>query len=105
MKKSSLLVTIAGIMAALGGIPVLVATAGVTPPAWWIHLTFPLVLVGIVGTALLGVAAKGQDDHSTAAQIKTATIEKPAVEAQAKVEAQVAKVEAVTPGQGSRPSV
>ena len=105
MKKSSLLVTIAGIMAGLGGIPVLVAAAGVAPPSWWTHVTFPLVLIGIVGMVLTGVAAKGQDDHSTAAQIKTATIEKPAVEAQAKVEAQVAKVEAITPGQGSRPSV
>lgn len=76
MKKSSLLVTIAGIMAALGGIPVLVAAAGVVPPSWWSHVTFPLVLIGIVGTALLGFAAKGQDEHSTADQVQAATIEK-----------------------------
>lgn len=73
MKKSSLLVTIAGIMAALGAVPVLVATAGVTPPNWWAHLAFPFVLIGIVGTVLLGFAAKGQDEHSTEAQVAEAT--------------------------------
>lgn len=74
MKKSSLLVTVAGIMAALGGIPVLVAAAGVVPPLWWSHVTFPLVLLGIAGTALMGFAAKGQDEHSTIQQVQSASV-------------------------------
>ena len=74
--KSNTLVTIAGIMAALGSVPLLVATSGVTPPLWWAKLSFPFILLGIVGTALMGWAAKGADEHSTAAEVQTATVVK-----------------------------
>lgn len=73
MVKKNGVVTIAGIMAALGSVPILVATSGVTPPTWWAHLAFPFILVGIIGTVLLGWAAKGQDEHSTEKQVETAT--------------------------------
>jgi len=73
MKKSSLLVTIAGIMSALGGVPLAVATSGVTPPTWWAHVAFPFILIGMIGLAVLGWAAKGQDEHSTASEVAAAS--------------------------------
>jgi len=73
--KKNWLVTVAGIMAALGGVPVLIATSGVTPPLWWSHVAFFFVLVGVVGVALMGWAAKGEDEHSTVAQTQAATAE------------------------------
>lgn len=85
--RKNWLVTVAGIMAALGSVPILVATSGVTPPLWWAHLAFPFILIGIIGTVLLGYAAKGQDEHSTAAQVQVATIEKPGIQAAAVVQA------------------
>lgn len=72
MMKKSWVVTAAGIMAALGGVPVLVAASGATIPAWWAHLVFPCVLLGILGTALMGWAAKGEDEHSTPQQVAQA---------------------------------
>lgn len=73
MTKKNSLVTAAGIMAALGSVPILVATSGVTPPSWWAHLAFPFILLGIIGTVLLGWAAKGQDEHSTEHEVIAAT--------------------------------
>jgi hypothetical protein len=73
--KKNWLVTLAGIMAALGGVPILVASSGVATPAWWGHLAFPFILIGIIGSCLLGWAAKGEDEHSTQAQVTTSTKE------------------------------
>lgn len=72
--KKSWVVTVAGIMAAMGGVPILVASSGVTPPLWWPRLAFPFVLTGIIGSALLGWAAKGQDEHSTESQVAEASL-------------------------------
>jgi hypothetical protein len=90
--RKNWLVTVAGIMAALGSVPILVATSGVTPPAWWSSLAFPFILIGIIGTVLLGYSAKGQDEHSTSAQVQASTIENPGIQAAA-----VAQVKAEPP--------
>ena len=76
--RKNWLTTVAGIMAALGSVPILVATSGFTPPTWWAKIAFPFILIGIIGTALLGFAAKGEDEHSTAAQVAQSTLEAPA---------------------------
>lgn len=70
--------TMAGIMASMLGVPVAVTTyyatvAKMGPPEWWNHVQFPLVLIGIIGTVLIGVAAKGADQHSTSAQVQAST--------------------------------
>jgi hypothetical protein len=74
--RKNWLTTTAGIMAALGGVPVLVAQSGAHLPAWWSSAAFVFVLIGVIGVALLGVAAKGQDEHSTSDQVQMSTIEK-----------------------------
>jgi hypothetical protein len=89
--RTNLVVTIAGIMAALGGVPVAVATLVKTTPSWWTPVAFPLTLVGIIGVALLGWAAKGQDVHSTSAQVATSTIQNPDIEQKAIMDATVKK--------------
>ena len=84
--RKNWLTTTAGIMAALGSVPVMVAQSGFTHlPHWWGSAAFGFVLIGIIGVALLGFAAKGQDEHSTEAQVELSTIEKhvdQAIEAQ-----------------------
>jgi hypothetical protein len=87
------LVTVAGCMAAMGGVPVatwaaLQAFPSMKVPAWFTSAQFYFVLVGIVGSALMGWAAKGADDHSTSAQVAVSTIEKPQIQADAIVELQ-----------------
>ena len=66
--------TVAGVMAAVGSFPLTLATLG-----YQINHTFSLVMavIGLLGLALLGVAAKGADQHSTTAQAaaSTATVE------------------------------
>jgi hypothetical protein len=87
--RTNWLVTVAGIMAAMMGVPVAVAAlpSSIVIPAWWSHIAFFFVLVGIVGTVLLGWAAKGADVHSTAAQVATSTIDNPQIEQAAKAQA------------------
>jgi fatty acid desaturase len=96
--RTNLLVTIAGIMAALGGVPVLIATSGITPPLWWSHVAFFFVLIGVVGVALMGWAAKGQDGHSTSAQVEGSTTANPGIQAAAVAANKVAAIEAPTGG-------
>jgi hypothetical protein len=74
--RKNWLTTTAGIMAALGTVPVLIAQSGAHLPAWWGTAAFVFVLIGTIGVVLLGVAAKGQDEHSTADQVQLSTIEK-----------------------------
>jgi hypothetical protein len=61
--RKNWLTTTAGILAALGSVPVLVAQSGVTVPHWWGSAAFVFLLLGVIGVALLGFAAKGQDEH------------------------------------------
>lgn len=86
MKKTSNLMTVGGILAAFGtslvGLPLIVLQAYAQivkdgPPHWFNIAILPMMLLGFMltalGTALLGVAGKGADDHSTEEQIKAAS--------------------------------
>ena len=86
------LVTAAGVMAAMGGVPALTWTAlqafpSMRIPGWWTSVQFYFVLVGVIGAALLGWAAKGADDHSTTAQVQLSSLQHPQEQAAAVVEA------------------
>lgn len=85
LKKTSNLMTIGGVMAAFGtgliGVPqIVLQTYAIVvkdgPPHWFLDLILPMMLVGILlttlGTAVLGVAGKGADEHSTPAQVEAA---------------------------------
>jgi hypothetical protein len=89
--RTNLLVTIGGIMAGCLSIPVGAATLGYPLPK---TLAMVLIVIGLIGAVVTGVAAKGQDVHSTAAQVQASTIENPDVQAKAVIQAQVAAVEA-----------
>ena len=67
--------TLGGIMAGLGTIPMLVTASHIGFPLWWNDCQFPLYLTGFLGTVLLGLAAKGADQHSTPAQIQAADLQ------------------------------
>jgi hypothetical protein len=58
--------TVAGLMAAVGGFPVALAARH-----YQLNQTFSLVMaiIGLIGIALLGRSAKGEDEHSTPAQV------------------------------------
>jgi TRAP-type C4-dicarboxylate transport system permease small subunit len=69
--------TVAGILMALGGLPLAVLAfqvsyPTVTIPSWWAPCQFPLVLCFLLGSLLLGKAAKGIDTHSIPAQVQAA---------------------------------
>jgi hypothetical protein len=83
--KTNLVMTICGILAGLGGIPLAVMGAIQAYPAlsghipgWWSALQFPLILLGVLGTMMLGVVGKGEDTHSTVAQVRASTATKAA---------------------------
>ncbi len=74
------LMTFFGILAGLGGVPIAVVAAmqampsiATSVPGWWPSVAFVMVLLGVVGGIGLGVTGKGQDTHSTVAQVKLAT--------------------------------
>jgi hypothetical protein len=62
--------TVAGLMAAVGGFPVALVALG-----YHLNQRFSLIMaiIGLLGTALLGRAAKGADQHSIQSQIDAAT--------------------------------
>lgn len=67
--RKNWMTTVGGVLAGLGTLPLLVTASHVAFPLWWNDLQFPLLLTGMVGTILMGLAAKGQDEHSTPAQV------------------------------------
>lgn len=73
--RKNWLTTIGGIMAGCIGIPIAVSTAGYHLPEW---LGLIFVILGTLGAVVVGVAAKGQDEHSTADQVELATEKKEA---------------------------
>ena len=108
MKKTSNLMTIGGIMAAFGtgliGVPqIVLQTYAIVvkdgPPHWFTVLILPMLLFGILlttlGTAILGVAGKGQDEHSTIPQMEAATAKAAVDQVITKTEAQPGEVAAV----------
>jgi len=68
--------TLAGLMAGLGTLPSLATASHIALPLWWNSCQFPLYLCSAVGAILLGLAAKGADEHSTVPQVTAATEKK-----------------------------
>ena len=68
--RTNTLVTIGGIMAGFLSIPVGAATLGYALPK---PVAMVMIVIGLVGAVVTGVAAKGQDEHSTASQVQAAS--------------------------------
>ncbi len=71
--RKNWLTTVGGIMAGFSGIGLAAQAAGYHLPEW---LGLTLFLIGSVGAIVVGVAAKGQDEHSTQGEVQAATLEK-----------------------------
>src|ERR1035438_6629018 len=80
------LTTLFGILA---GLPILVAGSGLPMTPKWTHI---LLIVSGLGTVGLGVVAKAFNTHSTTAQVQTSSLQNPAIQAAAVLEA---KAEAI----------
>jgi hypothetical protein len=70
--RKNWMTTLGGVLAGLGTLPLLVTASHVAFPLWWNDVQFPLFLCGAAGTIIMGLAAKGQDEHSTPAQMQAA---------------------------------
>jgi hypothetical protein len=97
MKRTNLFVTIGGLMGGFGLIPIAVGTAANQFPN--AHISMPgwcylaCIVLAAMSPVVVGVGAKGQDTHSTASQVVASTVENPAVERQAVVDAKVAAIQ------------
>ena len=65
--------TVGGIMSGFGVVPIAFGTAHVALPSW---LYVACIFLAAMGPIVIGVGAKGQDEHSTAEQVQTATAKK-----------------------------
>jgi len=92
--RKNWLTTIGGIMAGFGVIPIALGAAKVAMPSW---LYVICICFAALGPVIVGVAAKGQDEHSTVSQVQASTIENPIVEQKAVVEAKVAAIQNAPP--------
>jgi hypothetical protein len=92
--RKNWLTTIGGIMAGFGVIPIALGAAKVAMPPW---LYILCICFAAIGPVIVGVAAKGQDEHSTATQVAVSTVENPAVEQKAVIEAKVAAIKDAPP--------
>ena len=70
VKKTNLLTTIGGIMAGFLLIPQALGARHIKMPDW---LYIVCMFGGTLGPVVIGVAAKGQDEHSTLDQIQQAS--------------------------------
>lgn len=57
-------------MAGFSGIPVLAGVSHIAIPNW---VNVACFIIGAVGGIVVGVSAKGQDEHSTLNQVETST--------------------------------
>lgn len=69
--RKNLFTTIGGIMSGFALIPISVGTAGKHMPDW---LYLACLFIGTMGPVIIGVGAKGQDEHSDAAQVQQSTV-------------------------------
>jgi hypothetical protein len=70
--KKNWLVTLGGIMAGMGVIPISLGAAHAHMPGWVYNIC---IFAAALGPVIIGVAAKGQDEHSTTAQVNQSTKE------------------------------
>lgn len=70
LKRTSTLTTIGGIMSGFLLIPEALGTAHVHMPSW---LYILCLFIGTLGPVVIGVGAKGVDDHSTLDQVQKAS--------------------------------
>lgn len=68
--RKNWLVTVGGIMAGCLAIPIGTTQLGYHLPQ---NLALAFILIGMLGGIITGVAAKGQDEHSTETQVEQAT--------------------------------
>jgi hypothetical protein len=87
--RKNWLTTVGGIMAGFGVIPIALGTAHVAMPSWLYVLC---ICFGAMGPVVIGVAAKGQDQHSTTTQVLASTVQNPEIEQKAVVDAKVAAI-------------
>lgn len=67
--RKNWLTTVAGIMTGIGTFPPLLLAAGYHLNQ---NVSLAMFVAGLLGGVLLGVAAKGQDEHSTMTQVQQA---------------------------------
>lgn len=72
--RKNWVMTLGGIMVGVGQIPMLIQFAHLSfpLPLWWNSCQFPIFLAGTMGGIIIGIAGKGQDEHSTPLQMEAA---------------------------------
>jgi hypothetical protein len=68
--RTNTLTTIGGILAGFGVVPIAFGSAHIALPSW---LYATCIFAAAIGPVIIGVAAKGQDTHSTETQVQQAT--------------------------------
>lgn len=71
--RKNWLTTAGGIITLFAGIPPALGAAHVAMPGW---LYMVCIMCGVIGPGIIGIGAKGQDEHSTTAEVNQATIVK-----------------------------
>lgn len=72
--RKNWMTTLGGVLAGIGTLPLLMTASHVALPLWWNDCQFPLFLCGGLGTILMGVSAKGIDEHSTVDQVQASSL-------------------------------
>ena len=72
--KKNWLTTVGGIMALFLALPTVLGASHLAIPNW---MNIAFVIIGTLGGGIVGIAAKGQDEHSTVQQVENATATKP----------------------------
>lgn len=64
--KKNWLTTVGGIMALFIGLPTVLGASHLAVPNW---MNVAAIVIGTLGGGIVGISAKGQDEHSTSDQI------------------------------------
>jgi len=68
MMRKNWFTTVGGIMAGFGLVPIALGTSHVKMPDW---MYIVCVFMATLGPVVIGVGAKGQDEHSTPDQVQS----------------------------------
>jgi len=68
--RKNWMTTAGGIMALFIGLPTILAASHLNTPNWF---SVACIVIGTLGGGLVGLAAKGQDEHSTVSQVEAST--------------------------------